>query len=69
MWGYPNLEKCSFYCRKISFVVDIPSLVEQSEGYMGDKYFCGQCAAWIYRIWHGWITFENADKYEALLKN
>jgi len=23
----------------------------------------------IARIWHGWTTFENADKYEALLKN
>jgi hypothetical protein len=23
----------------------------------------------IARIWHGWTTFENADIYEALLKN
>ena len=22
----------------------------------------------ISRIWHGWTTFENADKYEELLK-
>ncbi len=22
----------------------------------------------ISRIWHGWTTLENADKYEALLK-
>jgi heme-degrading monooxygenase HmoA len=22
----------------------------------------------ISRIWHGWTTFENADKYENLLK-
>ena len=22
----------------------------------------------IYRIWHGWTTPENADRYEALLK-
>lgn len=22
----------------------------------------------IVRIWHGWTTFENADKYESLLK-
>ena len=23
----------------------------------------------IARIWHGWTTLENADKYEKLLKN
>ncbi|MFW9907146.1 MAG: antibiotic biosynthesis monooxygenase [Candidatus Thorarchaeota archaeon] len=23
----------------------------------------------ISRIWHGWTTQENADKYEALLRN
>ncbi len=23
----------------------------------------------ISRIWHGWTTFENADNYEALLKD
>ncbi|MFX1418742.1 MAG: antibiotic biosynthesis monooxygenase [Promethearchaeota archaeon] len=23
----------------------------------------------ITRIWHGWTSFENADTYEALLKN
>ena len=22
----------------------------------------------IFRIWHGWTTPENADRYEALLK-
>jgi hypothetical protein len=22
----------------------------------------------ISRIWHGWTTFDNADKYEAMLK-